>query len=339
MSIVELGAGRVLAAAHPRVELTRFVEKRSDSRLPVYRRSMLEQEPGDEAAPQTSANEQPRRVSVVADLRGLALNHFGLIFSAFSIVLVSIKLTSVSHGSVNTMLAILSTGGTVPTTISLTLSTLPYIVAVAWCFGSYDVLATAVYSSSRSFPTRLVLASVLGLLLLVLLAPLQLVLYSVTVFLVFSFAALVSRWLWTLGIEQSFIERTLKPEEWQSPEKVRLAMRQYPGPGSFPERNRSILVGYVLLLVVASGAIILVIDEMWLPSENIAMASGEPVVGYVLSESDDIVVLTNDNRKVIHLEKADLRSRTICTIERDPETLATWLLYSNDGPEYPDCDT
>lgn len=99
-----------------------------------------------------------------------------------------------------------------------------------------------------------------------------------------------------------------------------------------------------LLAMAAAGAAIglLVSDEPWLPAEEVEIARGSAIVGYVLDRDDDVAtVLEHDPRVVRLVPTGDVVSRRICTHEPDgfwnntPRLVD--LLRREDRPHPPAC--
>jgi hypothetical protein len=55
--------------------------------------------------------------------------------------------------------------------------------------------------------------------------------------------------------------------------------------------------------------------QPWIPTEDISLASGQSIVGYVLSKSDDwFVVLQEDNRNISYLPSGQVTNQTVCQL-------------------------
>jgi hypothetical protein len=71
--------------------------------------------------------------------------------------------------------------------------------------------------------------------------------------------------------------------------------------------------------------------DPWLPAEKIELRGQDPLVGYVLSESnDELDVLEHGDRLVIRVDRADVESREICRPEIDYGLLPELRLFNPD---------
>lgn len=86
----------------------------------------------------------------------------------------------------------------------------------------------------------------------------------------------------------------------------------------------------------------LLLDQprMWLPPENVAIASREPTVAYVLSvDSEWTTLLREDNRAIVIVENADVMSRTVCNLvpQASTRTIGQIVFGEQGGSRNPAC--
>jgi hypothetical protein len=96
------------------------------------------------------------------------------------------------------------------------------------------------------------------------------------------------------------------------------------------------LVVAIVLPAIAMTAILS--DRPWLPAEHITAASGEEMVGYVLSESPVwTTVLGDQNRKVTRLRNSDVQERVVCVTDEDRTHSLLEIVLSRERPQHPSC--
>jgi hypothetical protein len=94
---------------------------------------------------------------------------------------------------------------------------------------------------------------------------------------------------------------------------------------------------YLLTLGLLYGTLALLDDQPWFPSERIA-TSDDQIIGYVVEESNgELVVLLEKHRTLMRVPNDPQATRTLCTINGEPRTLAHSILWRSATPDYPDC--
>lgn len=111
---------------------------------------------------------------------------------------------------------------------------------------------------------------------------------------------------------------------------------------------RKVAVGSLLTGVLALAAV----SDPWLPAERFDLKTGVPVVGYALrTESGQITVLRDRDRRVIRLSVGDVSDRSYCEVVRSrinvSRHLPDWMLSRGptaaliaargEHPNYPPC--
>lgn len=75
------------------------------------------------------------------------------------------------------------------------------------------------------------------------------------------------------------------------------------------------LVSQVYSFPVGKSFYVDLIRQPWLPTEMITLASGQTIVGYILSDNgSSLTVLMNDNRSVYYYPDAEVTKRQVCAI-------------------------
>jgi hypothetical protein len=116
-------------------------------------------------------------------------------------------------------------------------------------------------------------------------------------------------------------------------------------------RSSRLLRILLTVLVVLAAMAPLVLQRPWLPLQQLTLADGSVVVGYVLGVAEDQVVVMSDDDRTITLHRpADLRGRRICQGGAQPGgalagapqlrlsgSALGLLLWGDQTPSYPDC--
>jgi len=249
--------------------------------------STRKKKPGARTTPAPAAVLQPERTSA-----GLLTQHLPLALTALVFVMVFARLLAVSNYDAVTARAVLANAGPTQVVLGSLFTSLPALLPII----------------AIGLPTLFRLRTRGG-------GPLGQVGWSVTFALLLATAfvitqtSLYTRPWWSLAVSlgialvlgltvEAFLRRQIANDT-----TGQLADR--------PWLAEDVGLATVLLLnlLVVTGS------EPWLPAEKIELRTGDPVVGYVLDETDDqLVVLENDDRRVSRLELTDVTSREICRL-------------------------
>jgi hypothetical protein len=95
----------------------------------------------------------------------------------------------------------------------------------------------------------------------------------------------------------------------------------------------------VAIVVLPAVAIFATLsDRPWLAAERITNASGEVVVGYVLSESLVwTTILSDKDREVTRIRNTELKQRVVCTTNEDRTHSLLEVVLSGRRPNYGSC--
>jgi len=97
-----------------------------------------------------------------------------------------------------------------------------------------------------------------------------------------------------------------------------------------------LVAGCAMLAVGAAAA--LTDDQPWVPASEIQTAEGARVVGYVLDESvDEIVILTHDDREIVRLVPHVVRGRHLCATTSGLGRRTIVQILSGESPTTPRC--
>jgi hypothetical protein len=116
-------------------------------------------------------------------------------------------------------------------------------------------------------------------------------------------------------------------------------------------RNSRLLRVLLTVLVVVAAMAPLVLQRPWLPLQQLTLADGSVVVGYVLGVAEDqVVVMSDDDRTITLLRPDEVRSRQICQGGAQPGGALSGapqirlsgsalglLLWGDQTPSYPEC--
>jgi hypothetical protein len=227
------------------------------------------------------------------DFRRLVWDHLAAVVSAVAVAALALRVTLISRGNVQTAEAILRYVG--PGAILL--GVLPLAVVFVHAVGLIELFLIAFARPGVSTGGRT--AGRWGLLVFALLA------VFVQPVLVLAPLAVVCGWL-------AFFHRRYPDAE--------------PAIGVTTMPERVVLVVLVVLLVLASPV-------GWLPEETLILRHGDPVVGYVLRDgSEPLVVLRSSDSHVVFMEGVE--RRFICGERSFLSMPPRWLLTDAD---YPPC--
>lgn len=86
------------------------------------------------------------------------------------------------------------------------------------------------------------------------------------------------------------------------------------------------------LSFVFIAVITLTSSDMWLPAEELVIKGASPVVGYVLSETDDTtVILVEETRAVQRVKTDEITSRTVCSVGERSSATSVYAHFAEVG--------
>jgi hypothetical protein len=97
--------------------------------------------------------------------------------------------------------------------------------------------------------------------------------------------------------------------------------------------------GFVAVVVLPAVAIFATLsDPPWLAAERITNASGEVVIGYVLSESLVwTTILSDEDREVTRVRNTEVKQRVVCTTDKDQTHSLLEVVLGGRQPNYGSC--
>lgn len=238
----------------------------------------------------------------------LVRHHLALVVSAVMLVTVVLKLVMVAHGSQETIAALLQTAGTVNVALAALLAAttnLGLLLAV-WAIPHFGEAVRE--KDPLLVPAVALVAS-------------------------FVIVALLAPW-WQAALAVGYLAAMLLAGvPFMLYDRVRRKRRT---PREAPRRWEATVA--VAIGAVTLWLIVLASDQPWLPAQRLTLASGEPIVGFVVAEEEDsITVMRDSDRVVVRIPSREVSDRAYCTLDdRDPRPLPV-LLLSRERPEYPKC--
>lgn len=248
----------------------------------------------------------PRSPFPTAAVR-IVVRHAGVIAALAIALLVPAKLLRVAHGDLPTALAVLNASDKTTIVTGLLLLSMPVLVAGCWAAlvavsaGELGVLRNTHTSPDRARQALAWLA-LLGL-------PAGVVVWLLLAVCPWPVAALTLGATVPLGWWE---HRTRRRRRDGPPGRIARALTAEAPSAAAGLGVMAISCVLALLIadVVLSGPLN---DTMWLPPEKLRRADGTVQVGYVLSrDSDTVVVLLDEDRRVERLAAADLRHEQLC---------------------------
>jgi hypothetical protein len=247
-------------------------------------------------------------------LRRLFAGHSASVLSVLAATTILAKVWAVAHGNAVAISALVSTGG-LTSLLGALLAGLPAIgTACMLVVGALLPEAIREGDDLRGPITGTIVALLVGL------------------------ALATERWfylglVWLFGMTVSSFAIIALRRAWRRtsarPLPFMLRKSEYP-------QNAHPVVAVGLLLIIGWCAAA-VSDRHWLPPEEVATSAGV-VTGYVLDDSDGLLLMKDSNRSIVRIPRSNVVRRAVCiTDASSPTSLLSRVLWGS-GHSYPPCN-